>query len=62
MFPDENPMSPYEKLCQQIVVDAERLNALLIRYSAGERHLKDECDRLEGAIQIKKALLKAADR
>ena len=46
-----------EELRRQLIDDLERLNNLIVRYARGERHLKQERDRLEGAVQVKMALL-----
>ena len=42
---------------QQLIVDLDHLHGLIIRYAKGERHLKQARDRLEGAVQVKMALL-----
>ena len=46
-----------EVLRRQLIDDLGRLNNLIVRYAQGERHLKQERDRLEGAVQVKMALL-----
>ena len=46
-----------EILRQQLIQDFDRLHGLILRYARGERSVKQERDKLEGAVQIKLALL-----
>ena len=46
-----------EELRRQLIDDLGRLNNLIVRYAQGERHLKQERDMLEGAVQVRMALL-----
>ena len=50
-----------EVLRRHLIDDLERLNKLIVRYAQGERHLKRDRDRLEGAVQVKMALLAVED-
>ena len=45
-----------EILRKQILDDLERLHGLIIQYAEGDRSVKRERDRLEGALQIKFAI------
>ena len=51
-----------EVLHRQLIDDLERLNVLIVRYAQGERHLRQERDRLEGAVLVKMALLTAQEK
>ena len=46
-----------EELRRQLIDDLGRLNNLIVRYAQGERYLKQERDMLEGAVQVRMALL-----
>lgn len=53
-------MTPHEALRQQLVQDLNRLHDLILRYAAGDRAVRPERDQLDGAVQVKFALLRAA--
>ena len=46
-------MHDEEALRDQLLRDLERLHGLILRYASGDRSVKAERDKLEGAIQIK---------
>ena len=46
-----------QQIREQLIADLEHMHSLIIRYVKGERHLKQARDRLEGAVQVKLALL-----
>jgi len=53
-------MTSDERLCQQLLRDLDRQHDLILRYAAGDRSVKPSLDQLDGAIQIKTALLGSA--
>ena len=53
-------MDPEEALRKQLCNDLDRLHNLILRYAAGDSSVGRERDRLEGAVQVKFALLRAA--
>ena len=50
-----------EMLRQRIVRDTYRLDDLILRYASGDASVKQERDRLQGAIEVKLALLRMAE-
>ena len=46
-----------DALRRQLLGDLDRLHDLILRYAAGNRAVKQERDQLEGAVQVKLALL-----
>ena len=55
-------MTPHEALRLQLFDDLERLHTLILRYAHGDSAVKRERDQLEGAVQVKLAIWKAAQR
>ena len=55
-------MTPYEALQEQLLADIERLHDLILRYAHGDSAVRQERDQLDGAVQIKLALLGACRR
>ena len=53
-------MTPHEALRLQLFEDLERLHTLILRYASGDRAVKPERDQLEGAVQVKLVLWRAA--
>ena len=53
---------PIENLQKQLMKDMERFGALMNRYSLGEASVKQERDQLEGALEIKLAILEGLKR
>ncbi len=53
-------MTPHEALRRQLTNDLNRLHNLILRYATGDSAVKAERDQLEGAVQVKLALLRAA--
>ena len=51
-----------DRLRYQLLKDLERLHILILQYAAGEHSVKQERDRLEGAIQVKFAFWRALAR
>ena len=51
-------MSAREGLRRQLLDDLDRLRALALLYAHGDRSVKRERDQLEGAVQVKLALLR----
>ena len=53
---------PIENLQEQLMKDMERFGGLMNRYSLGEASVKQERDQLEGALEIKLAILEGLKR
>ena len=53
-------MTPHEALRQQLFGDLHRLHDLIRRYAKGDSAVKAERDQLEGAVQVKLVLWRAA--
>jgi hypothetical protein len=58
-MPKEGQMAPHEALRIQLQDDLLQLQDLILRYAGGEKTVKPERDQLEGAVQVKFALLRA---
>lgn len=54
-------MHPREILLHQVLADLEKQHELILRYAAGDRSAKPLIARLEGSVEIKRALLSAAE-
>ena len=50
-------LGPFLWGVRKLVEDLDRLHCFIVRFAQGERHLKQERDRLEGSVQVKLALL-----
>jgi hypothetical protein len=55
-------MTPHEALRIQLQDDLLRLQNLILRYAGGDRSVKSARDQLEGAVQVKFALLREERR
>ena len=53
---------PIKNLQEQLLKDMERFGALMNRYSMGEASVKQDQDQLEGALEIKLAILEGLKR
>ena len=53
---------PIEILQEQLMSDMERFGELMNRYSMGEASVREERDQLEGALEIKLAILEGLKR
>ncbi len=56
-FGENMEMDPIENLHAQLRNDMERFADLMARYSIGEASVKEDRDQLEGALEIKLAVL-----
>ena len=53
-------ISPARELVRQITVDLDRRLDLIKRYDAGDSSVRQEIDELQGAIQVKCLVARAA--
>ena len=51
-------VTPQDALREQLLDDLTRLHCLILRYADGDKAVKAERDQLEGAVQVKLALLR----
>ena len=54
------PENPARELYHQLLADLDRQVDLIKRYDAGDSSLEQEIDKLQGAIQVKSLLARAA--
>jgi len=55
-------LNPITNLQAQLLTDMERFGNLMHRYNLGDALAKDERDQLEGAVEIKLAILEGLKR
>lgn len=54
--------NPITNLQTQLLADMERFGTLMHRYNAGDVSAKEERDQLEGAVEVKLAILEGLKR
>jgi len=55
-------LNPISNLQAQLLSDMERFGTLMHRYNLGDASAKEERDQLEGAVEIKLAILEGLKR
>ena len=62
MLMKTEPENPARELYRQLVADLDRQCKLIKRHAAGDRSVKQEIDKLQGAIKVKSLVARAARR